>query len=116
MRVSELLDRVVVDSHGQKVGKVREVIITNGHSRSVKPFAGLRVDGLLVARHGYALHWGFDNTRHIGPLPLRALLAPRRGRALFVPWRDIATVEGTITIKIGRSDLKTLRDSEDVAR
>lgn len=94
MRLSDLLDRPVVDELDHEVGRVFDVrLVQDGPLQGVWG-AALRVQGLLVAPRTAGMRLGYDRSGIRGPWLARLLVQLWGGRrARFVGWERVTTVE-----------------------
>jgi hypothetical protein len=87
MRLSDVLDRTVVDADGNALGRVHDVeLVADGPARG--PFGPmLRVHHLIVGRGSIGARLGLDRDDMRGPLLLKWLF--RRRRLLRIAWEDV---------------------------
>jgi sporulation protein YlmC with PRC-barrel domain len=107
MRLSELLDRQVVSTHGDVIGYVVDVrLVQDGPL--IGPYgASLRLDGLIVVHRRHLRLLGYD--RDVGPAYIRAVITRLTGDALYVPWTQVRSLDDVITVAESRQ-LRLLRD------
>jgi hypothetical protein len=106
MRISELLDRPVVDAVGRRIGRVRDVrVIADGPVQHPSGARALRVDGLVVGRTLGGDRLGYGRTVH-GPRLLAALFDKIRSHQHYVPWADIHRTGHTIVLTVSAADLR----------
>jgi hypothetical protein len=98
MRLTDLLDRPVLDAEGRPMGRVREVRLVQDGPLVPGFGAALRVDGLLVGQPASAVRLGFHRPDVRGPWPLKPVLAFLARRTTYVTWKDLSLGEdGTIS-------------------
>jgi hypothetical protein len=93
MRLSDLLDRPVLDRDGRPLGRIREVRLVQDGPYVDGFGAALRVDGVLVGRPAAAVRLGFHRPDVRGPWPLKPIFAALARRATYVPWADLRVSE-----------------------
>jgi sporulation protein YlmC with PRC-barrel domain len=86
MRLSELLDREVVNESGEHVGHVRDVRgeLTSGH---------LRVTGLIVGKRGILERYGIGTQGSGGPGEAKVHGQP------VIPWDQVVRVGAKVTVR-----------------
>jgi hypothetical protein len=89
MRLSDLLDREVVDAAGARLGRVHDVRLVQDGPIVPGFGAQLRVDGLVVGRGGLAIRIGYHRAQVRGPWALKTILGVIERRARFVPWAAV---------------------------
>lgn len=106
MRLTELLQRPVVDESGVEAGRALDVrLVRDGPD--VGDFGpAYRVAGLVVGPAGTGARLGYGRRAMTGPWLLAAPLRARRRRERFVPWERVAEVCGeAIRISGSAADL-----------
>jgi sporulation protein YlmC with PRC-barrel domain len=100
MRLSELLDREVLDQGGHRVGFVADIRLVQDGPRLGPHGQAWRVAGLVVVQNRHMRLLGYE--RNAGPRLLAAIVRWLTGGVVFVPWDQIdAPVGGaTLTLKI----------------
>ena len=93
MRISDLLDRRVVDVAGADVGKVHDVRLVQDGPLLAGGLAALRVDALVVGGGTLSVRLGYHRHGVRGPAPLRVLFAALERRAVVVPWGEVVLTE-----------------------
>jgi sporulation protein YlmC with PRC-barrel domain len=97
LRLSDLLDRDVVDEHGHELGVVHEAhLVQDGPPIEGRDHA-LRLHGLYVGRGGAARRLGYVRGVVRGPWLLRMIL--QHGTVRYVPWSRVAGVADQITVR-----------------
>jgi hypothetical protein len=111
MLMSEVLGASVLDAAGARLGRVADIrLVQDG------PFiegfgSALRVDALVVGRGGIASRLGYVRSGVRGPWLLRVLAAALEGRALLIPWTEVAPAEDGWRTTRRRAELPRLRDA-----
>jgi len=92
-RVSDLLDRHVVDEHGRDLGAVHDVHLVQDGPLLAGGLAAPRIHGLLAGRAsvgtllGYVGRPGYAREVETkGPWPIRAFVRWLHRHATYVPW------------------------------
>jgi hypothetical protein len=94
VRISDLLDRSVVDVAGADLGKVHDVrLVQDGPPRG-GALAALRVEALVVGGGALSVRLGYHRHRVRGPAPLRTLFAALERRAVVVPGSQVVLTDG----------------------
>jgi sporulation protein YlmC with PRC-barrel domain len=101
MRMSDLLDRRVVDATGRRVGRVREVRLVPD---AASPGA-YRLDGLVVGRLLGGDRLGYGRTV-AAPWLLAHLFAAIRRTQHYVRWSEVERVGRTIDLNRTRDELR----------
>jgi sporulation protein YlmC with PRC-barrel domain len=111
LRISDLLDRPVVDVAGVHLGKVHDVrLVQDGPPRG-SALAALRMEALVVGGGALSVRLGYHRHRVRGPAPLRALFAALERRAVVVPWHQVVvTDDGPLHLRCGRAELPGLEE------
>ena len=90
MRLSELLDRLVVTADGRRLGKVRDVrLVQDGPILAGGTQAALRVDAVIVSRGWRGVRLGYLRGEVRGPWLLRSIFGRLERAALAIPLRDL---------------------------
>jgi sporulation protein YlmC with PRC-barrel domain len=98
MRMSDLLDRHVVDAEGRRIGRVRDVRLVRTAADDRQPGeAAYRIDGLVVGEPFTGDRLGYGHTVH-SPRLIAALFAALRRQQYFVPWGAVAETGATIVL------------------
>lgn len=108
MRLTELLDRVVVDRHGRRIGRIADVrLVQDGPLPAGGGQAAFRVDGLIIVERHATQLFGYE--RHVGPALLRALVHRRLGQVWYLPWDEVERItEQSVESSTSREDLRSL--------
>jgi sporulation protein YlmC with PRC-barrel domain len=100
MRVSDLLERPVVDQHGTAWGQVHDVHLVQDGPLLASGEAAFRLHGLVAgtasfgARLGYSGRRGYEPGQETrGPLPIRLLLRWLDRDAVYIPWAAVTAVD-----------------------
>jgi sporulation protein YlmC with PRC-barrel domain len=105
MRLSELLDKEVVDGSGRALGRVHDVRASQDGPLNAGFDAQLRVQGLIIGHGGLASRIGYGRTGSRGPWLIRRVLESHHSPS-FVPWTRVSAIDGDrITISGDASDL-----------
>jgi sporulation protein YlmC with PRC-barrel domain len=97
MRLSDLLERPVVDETGRSWGKVHDVHLIQDGPLQPSGLAAFRIHGLIAGRGalgtrlGYTRRPGIDQVTR-GPLPLRLLMEHYQRSAVYIPWDTVQEV------------------------
>ena len=111
MRISDLLDRQVVDAEGAPVGKVHDVRLVQDGPLLAGGLAALRADALVVGGGTLSVRLGYHRHGVRGPAPLRALFSALERRAVVVPWPALVlTDDGPLRLRCRRAELPGLED------
>ena len=90
MRLSELLDRVVVTADGRRLGKVRDVrLVQDGPILAGGTQAALRVDAVIVSRGWRGVRLGYLRGEVRGPWLLWSIFGGLERAARAIPLRDL---------------------------
>jgi hypothetical protein len=112
MRMGELLRSTVVDSDGTQLGRVHDVRLVPDGPELAGFGPALRVDALVVGRGSIAVRLGFHRQGIRGPFLVGRLFRAIEGRALLVPWTDVAEWDATsVRLRAPRSALPLVRDA-----
>lgn len=103
MRLSELLESVVEDEQGTKLGHVHDVRLVQDGPVGSGFDAAFRVHGLIVGRGAIANRLGYGRTGSRGPWLVR-VLAKGGAHPKFVPWTRVRSIEPKRVIIRGRAD------------
>ena len=109
MRLGELLRSTVVDSQGERLGRVRDVrLVQDGPY--IEGFGNaLRVDGLIVGAASVVARLGYHRQKMNGPALLNALFMALGRRARYVRWEDVVCWDGeTVEVSMPASELAPL--------
>jgi hypothetical protein len=107
MRLADLIGSVVVDAHGDEVGEVGDVWLTQDGPPMGAFGAALRVETLVIGRFGIASRAGYERPGVTGPAPIAWLLRRRTAHRPIAPWGDVAAVEeGKIRLRRTVDDLR----------
>jgi sporulation protein YlmC with PRC-barrel domain len=100
VRLSELLDSVLVDTTGKPLGKIRDVELVQDGPVHGTGQAAFRVVGLVAGRTaigtrlGYTTFKGLDTGRETrAPLLVRAAVRFLQRKAVYVSWDDVQAIE-----------------------
>jgi hypothetical protein len=111
VRISDLLDRPVVDVAGADIGKVHDVRLVQDGPVLAGGLAALRVDALVVGGGTLSVRLGYHRHGVRGPAPLRALFGALERRAVVVPWAEIVLADdGPLRLRCGRAQLPGLEE------
>jgi hypothetical protein len=103
MRLSELLDRPVVDADGRRLGKVRDVRLVQDGPVIGGTQAAMRVDAVVVSRGWRGVRLGYLRGEVRGPWLLRTIFGGLERAAHVIPLRDLAwDDDGPLVIDISR--------------
>jgi sporulation protein YlmC with PRC-barrel domain len=108
MRLSELLGCRVVDTDGESIGGVADVVLVQDGPLVGGHIAALRVAGLIVVRrrHMRLLGYEFD----LRPAAFRWLVRRLAGSVHHVEWSQVASVDGrAVTLRVRERDLPAHR-------
>jgi len=109
MRLSELLNKEVIDANGDRAGHVHDVRIIQDGPVTSGFDAALRVHGLIIGRGALANRLGFGRTGTRGPWAVRVILEGWH-KPTFVPWQRVRAIEADrILIDGSRDDLERAR-------
>jgi PRC-barrel domain len=101
MRLSDLLDRDVVDADGQRLGSVVDVRLVQDGPVLSPHGAAFRLSGLIVVERRHLRLFGYE--RDVGPWLLRAIARRLAGGVWYVGWDQVHELSG-ITVRLrGRS-------------
>ena len=109
MRLSDLLERRVLDSAGDDIGWVADVRLVQDGPLLPSMQAAYRVTGLIVVEHHATHLFGYE--RHVGPALLRWLVHHRLGEVWYIPWEDVRVGDTTVEAVRGRADLQRLSET-----
>ena len=90
MRLSELLDRPVVDADGRALGKVRDVRLVQDGPVLRGTQAAMRVDAVVVSRGWRGVRLGYLRAEVRGPWLLRTIFRRLERAARTIPLRELA--------------------------
>lgn len=104
MRLSELLAVPVVDSAGERVGGVADVVLVQDGPMLSERGAALRVAGLVVVSRRHTRLLGYE--RDLRPAVFRVVVRRLAGAVLRVGWSDVAEVSSErVLLRVRRQDL-----------
>lgn len=89
MRLSELLDRPVVDAGGRRLGKVRDVRLVQDGPITGGTQAAMRVDAVVVSRGWRGVRLGYLRGEVRGPWLLRTIFGRLERAARTIPLRHL---------------------------
>jgi sporulation protein YlmC with PRC-barrel domain len=92
MRLSDLLEKPVIDIAGQPLGRVHDVRLRQDGPINAGFDAALHVEGLIIGRGGLATRLGYGRTGSRGPWLVRLLLEARH-KPSFVAWGSVRAIE-----------------------
>ena len=102
MRLSELLDRVVVTADGRSLGKVRDVrLVQDGPILAGGTQAALRVDAVIVSKGWRGVRLGYLRGEVRGPWLLRAIFGRLERGAHAIPLRDLEWDDQQPRLRLG---------------
>ena len=104
MRLSELLDRRVVDDTGHEFGRVLDVRLVQDGPVQPSFGAAYRLQGLIVGPPRAGTRLGYGRTGMTGPAMLAAPLRVRHRAVRFVPWDRVARLDTEVIRISGSSD------------
>jgi sporulation protein YlmC with PRC-barrel domain len=99
VRLSDLLERPVIDDTGRSWGQVHDVHLIQDGPLQPSGLAAFRIHGLIAGRGAFGTRLGYtdrpgidrnDTTR--GPLPFRALIQHYQRHAVYIPWTAVQHV------------------------
>ena len=112
MRLSELLNKEVVDANGERAGHVHDVRVIQDGPVTSGFDAALRVHGLIIGRGALANRLGYGRGTR-GPWIIRMLLEGMHQPA-FVPWNRVRSIEDNrIVISGTRDDLERAQPAQN---
>jgi sporulation protein YlmC with PRC-barrel domain len=112
MRLSELVGREVVDAAGARVGRVADLVLVQDGGMRGPYTASLRGVALIVIERRNTRLLGYE--RDMRPVVFRWLIRRLSGRALRVPWEQVASYDGDpVTLTV---NLDALQDYESGSR
>jgi hypothetical protein len=107
MRASDLIGLPVVGARGQQIGRVLDArVVQDGPLLGA--FAALRVDALVVGRHGLAQHLGYDRASSTGPLLVKRAVRWLTRHNRLLQWKDARIEDGRVLTD--RDELEPLAD------
>jgi hypothetical protein len=103
MRLSDILECEIVDTHGEPIGRVHDVrLIREGPPQGMFG-PSYQVAGLVVGGAAVGTRLGFDRTSVKGPWPLKKLFTRARRKPQYVDWGAVESVgEGLVRLKVGK--------------
>ena len=94
MRLSELLEREIVDQTGRRWGKVHDAHLVQDGPLLASGLAAFRVHGLVAGHAAFGTRLGYVDgpmaTR--GPWPIRVFVRWLHRKAVYVPWPAVREV------------------------
>jgi sporulation protein YlmC with PRC-barrel domain len=100
MRLSDLLERTVIDDRGRNWGPVHDVHLVQDGPLLPSGNAAFRLHGLVAGRGGfgtrlgYSGRRGYDTDQHTrGPLPIKLLVRWLNRHAVYIPWEAVLRVD-----------------------
>lgn len=91
MRLSELLERPVMDVAGNRIGGIADVVLVqDGPVVGANGAAGFRVAGLIVVENAHSELLGYE--RDVGPLLFRLFVHHRAREVYNVSWDHVVEV------------------------
>lgn len=112
MRLGELLNSPVVDSHGAAVGAVHDVRLVQDGPLLEGFGAALRIDALIIGTGSVAVRLGYHRHRVKGPLLLSWLFTTLEKRARYVPWDKVDHWDGkTVALSCPADELSNLEQA-----
>ena len=100
MRLSDLLERPVIDQTGRSWGMVHDAHLVQDGPLLPSAMTAFRMHGLVAGRAalgtrlGYAGRHGYDASRETrGPFPIKAFVRRLHRHAVYIPWSAVQAVE-----------------------
>jgi len=111
MRVSDILESVVIDAAGTRIGQVHDLrALRDGPVQGVFG-PGYRVQALVVGPTGVGVRLGFDRTSMDGPALLKRLFRHVHRNGRLVDWSLIESMaDGEIHLRVKAADLPPVPD------
>jgi hypothetical protein len=95
MRASDLIGLPVVGAGGKELGRVLDArVVQDGPLMGA--FAALRIDALVVGRHGLLQHLGYDRSSSTGPLLIKKTVRALTHHNRLLPWEDARIEDGRV--------------------
>jgi len=91
MRLSDLLEKLVVDEDGQRLGVVHDVVALQDGPIMGGFGAALRLEALVIGPHGVFVRLGLSAAHVHGPRLVRRV-SRLRGDTDEIPWSDVVEV------------------------
>jgi sporulation protein YlmC with PRC-barrel domain len=105
MRLSELVGREVVDVAGARVGRVADLVLVQDGAMRGPYTASLRGVALIVIERRNTRLLGYE--RDMRPVVFRWLVRRLSGRALRIPWEQVASYDGDpVTLTVAANALQ----------
>lgn len=105
MRLTELLGREVRGDHGDYLGAVADVVLTQDGPMRGPYAAGLRVSGLILVERRHVRLFGYD--RDSVPAVQRAIIKRLAGRVVHLRWKDVLVHDdGTLRVRRGAGPVR----------
>jgi hypothetical protein len=93
VKLSELLERELVDETGRSWGQVHDALLVQDGPRLGSGFAAFRVHGLVAGRASLGTRLGYVGENAVrGPWPIAVFVRWLHRRAVFVPWSAVREV------------------------
>ena len=108
MRISDLIDRPVVDAEGASLGKVHDVRLER--EAPYGEAGALRVAGIIAGKGGVGVRLGYASADLTGPWLLKAVLGGMARHAVYLSWADLSVEEHRLVAHVDRSSLRHPRD------
>ena len=106
MRLSDLLDAVIVDPDGNELGRVHDVRLVQDGPILGSFGAALSIEGLVFGKAAFLDRLGFDRSEMKGPATVEWIVRALHRHTRFVPWELVAAVEeGRIHVSARIGDL-----------
>lgn len=93
MRLGSLLGARVVDMSGRSLGVVTDVRLVQDGPIIGTFGAALRVQGLIVNRHMFGAHMGFDRTSVRGPWLVKLVFGWLQRNPRYAAWNRVRSIE-----------------------
>ncbi len=106
MLLSDLLDTPVIDSTGNKIGHIVDVLLVQDGPIVGGFGAQPRVEGIAIGKQNLAVRLGYHRADVKGPAPLRFVLDRLALRTRYADWADVASVEESeVRLRVAGGDL-----------
>lgn len=102
MRISELIDREVVDESGHRIGAIHDVRLIQDVPGPQDAPALFRVDAVLVGPRGVAIRLGYAPGTVRGPWLVRWVLTTLARHHREIAWKELREQDGHYVVS--RSD------------
>ena len=93
MKLSDLLEKEVIDEGGRPLGKVHDALLVQDGPLLPSGLASLRLHGLVAGRGAFGTRLGYERGDVERPLALRALFRWLERRAIYIEWHDITDMQ-----------------------